>query len=204
MNNLCFQMVGSPEGRSRELDGPLSTLRVDAESCAPQSLDLWSDDVGCIHTEPHAEGALRIGEDLLATLVCRICSATADPHWWLVPKSAVMELNGIRPLPLATIEPGDLLTAGNRCWLVTMLWTLQPAPAPEHVAARECPVCGGPLSLAPVVRCPCGRYYHLEKPDDPGDSQSLNCFLTGPCGVCHREASLEPKFLPSAEERLLL
>jgi hypothetical protein len=45
---------------------------------------------------------------------------------------------------------------------------------------------------------------HLERPDQPDDSQALNCYLlAGSCGVCGRSSNLEPSLLPVPDETLV-
>ena len=70
-------------------------------------------------------------------------------------------------------------------------------------STRPCPVCGGELGWAPDVECPCGRWMHLERPDRPGDKDSLNCYLEADeCGECRRRTSLDPQFVPEVPEKL--
>jgi hypothetical protein len=144
------------------------------------------------------------GSEVIARLACEAPPLPADPQWWIAPRSQNLAINGLRPLPLAAIEPGDILSHGSFRWLVTNIWKPVPFTAPESIAERDCPICGGKLGLAPIIRCPCGRFYHLERPDDLSDSQALNCYFPGPCGVCHRTPGLDPDLLPGAEEKLLV
>lgn len=203
MSNLCFQPVMNSARplMSKPPDAPVPLLRIEMDRCTVEPLDLWADDKGGLEYAPHQPKPDKTNR--LATILCRAQGPHADPQWWLVPHSRNVALNGVRPLSLAVVEPGDLLTAGTHRWLITTLWSPQSAPAPEAIKNRECPVCGGKLEVAPVVRCPCGRYYHLEKPDDPDNKDALNCYLSGACSVCHRAPSLEPVFLPNAEEKWL-
>ena len=115
----------------------------------------------------------------------------------------IVILNGARTLPLAVIDAGDLLTLGAATWFLASEWTPEPQAAPPELADRPCPVCGGELKLAPVVRCVCGRYAHLEDRSAPGDPQLLNCYLAGPCGVCQRAPSLNSVLVPEPPDKLL-
>lgn len=139
----------------------------------------------------------------LLTLLCRDGGAP-QPSWLMLPLDRDLLHNGVRPLPLAVLQPGDVLAVGEYRWFAAEVWQASPFPAPASVAERECPVCGGYLSAANVVQCPCGRYYHLEMPEDPDNENALNCYLTaGECGLCHKEPSLEPQFLPTPPEELI-
>jgi len=140
---------------------------------------------------------------LLATLSCRQNTAD-DATWWLINHSQQLTVNGIRPLSLCALEPGDLIAVKQEYWMVTVLWTPEPEPVPEKLADRDCPVCGGKLKLAPVIPCACGRYYHLENPQEPDNTELLNCYLTsGACGMCHREPTLEQQLIPEPHEKML-
>ena len=142
--------------------------------------------------------------EVVAVLWATGSGATAA--WYLLPRSERLAINGLcPPLPLARLEPGGLLGVGRECWMVAAVWQPQPMPAPPELAAKKCPVCGGPLSLAPVVQCgECGRWTHLERPDEPNSTEALNCFLAGGmCGECKRPASLAPQITPEPPEKLL-
>jgi hypothetical protein len=139
--------------------------------------------------------------EAFATVMARPTSAGSG--WWLVPSCDGLTINGVVPLPLSALEAGDLLAVGSDWWLVVSQWTAEPAPAPAELADKPCPVCGGTLRLAPVCRCRCGRYYHLEAPQNPDDGQALNCYLAGPCGLCSRPPSLEPMLSPEPPAKLL-
>ena len=115
-------------------------------------------------------GEVPPGDDdrLLFTLICLESSPPGQPvqrEWLLLRRDRTLQVNGIPVLPIATLEPGSLIAAGRQRWLVTSLWRPAPHAVPDAVKDVDCPVCGAPLSLAPVVRCACGRYMHLEKPD---------------------------------------
>lgn len=146
------------------------------------------------------DASVDAGTDLLAEL--KLGDSPSGVTWWLAPRVPALTINGLAPLPLAALEAGDLLAVGPQHWFVAALWIVQPQPAPDSLADRPCPVCGGALSLAPVCQCPCGRYYHLEKPGASDDEDALNCYLAGPCGLCGREPTLDPQLLPDPPERL--
>jgi len=129
--------------------------------------------------------------------------STSGPLCYLVPRDQALFLDGVKPLPLAALTPGSLLSLGPRRWLVTMRCQPKPAPASAELAERKCPVCGGELKLAPIVQCPCGRYYHLEKPDAGAGEDVLNCYLASACGLCNRPPSLAPVLVPEPPEKLL-
>jgi len=58
--------------------------------------------------------------------------------------------------------------------------------------------------MAPVVQCACGRWTHLERPEQPQSPDALNCYLAaGTCGDCGRAATLKPQIVPEPPEKLL-
>ncbi len=176
-------------------------LCVSSSDCEENPPILWITKQGGLRISPAQK--VRETSRRMASLLHRE-SAGANPQWLLTPLSEELLHNGIRPLPLAIIEPGEVLAFEGQCWLTSELWQPTPAPAPEKIAEKECPVCGGALKLAPVIQCPCGRYYHLEHPETPDDPQALNCYLTaGMCGLCERKPSLDPQFLPLPPEELI-
>jgi hypothetical protein len=139
--------------------------------------------------------------DSTALGVLRPGSAGAD--WLLLTANEGLLLNGAKPLPLAVVEPGDLIAAGSNVWFVTTEWVPKPAEVSAELADRPCPVCGGELKLAHVVRCVCGRYAHLEDPTAPDDPALLNCYLASPCGLCGRAPSLSPVLVPEPPVELV-
>ena len=194
MRTLCLHPVQAP-GQS----GQPEYLLIRSTDCRDIPLGLWT-----------AAGKLMLSADASVPEGERVANflyrdaANGNSQWFLSAMSSRLMHNGVRPLPLAIVEPGDLLAVDDRRWLVTELWQPVPAPAPERIAEKECSVCGGRLKLAPVIQCPCGRYYHLEHPESPGDPQALNCYLTaGMCGLCERKPSLTPQFLPPPPEELI-
>jgi hypothetical protein len=142
--------------------------------------------------------------DLPGTLLAEVAARTSGgtPAWWLAPRSASLLVNGLAPLALTLLAPGDLLAFAAHWWLTVSQWTPQPGPAPAEMAEKPCPVCGMPLNLAPVAQCPCGRYYHLEKPEGNEEADALNCFLAGPCRMCSRTPTLAPVLMPEPSAKL--
>jgi hypothetical protein len=148
-----------------------------------------------------APASQQAGESLA---VLRGQPSSAGVVWWLVARSPALAVNGSRPLPLTALQPGDLVTVGaDVCWLVVEEWAASPSPAPPELAGRPCPVCGGELGCAPVCRCVCGCYAHLEEPGAPDPAKVLNCYLSGPCSLCGRRPTLEPVLVPEPSEKLL-
>ncbi len=169
--------------------------------CEKSPLVFWKSQAGEIQATPAADVGKKANR--FARLLYRE-SANANPQWLFAPLSMHVMHNGIRPLPLAIIEPGHVIAFEDQSWLITELWRPVPMPAPERIADKECSVCGGAMKLANVIQCPCGRYYHLENPETPDDPNALNCYLSaGMCGLCERKPSLEPQFLPVPPEELI-
>lgn len=164
------------------------------------------DENGNLAAEPveHVDNPLGgpCGDGALALL--RWSAAGRDPAWLLMPCSDDVGLNGMTPpFPLARLEPGDLLSSGDRFWMIATLWRPEAVEAPADLRDKPCPVCGGNLAVAPVIQCPCGRWVHLENPAEPDNPDALNCFLaSGVCGGCGRRASLEPQVIPDVPEKL--
>jgi hypothetical protein len=125
--------------------------------------------------------------------------------WYLAAGCGELGVNGISPpLPVMRLEPGALLSVGDRFWMVSVLWQPAAVDAPDELRDKSCPVCGGELQVAPVVQCVCGRWMHLERPEEPSDPNALNCYLVSDtCGNCGRPTSLSPQVLPEISERLL-
>jgi hypothetical protein len=201
MNNLCLLPVTtSPQSRGSR---PSHVVHVPTPVQGNTVVGLGLDQEGGLAVaapaasgESGSPGRLSLVAELLGQ------AAQANPSWWLVPRSPALLINGMRPLPLASLQAGDLLAAGAGSWLVTSQWSPEPLPAPAELADRPCPVCGGALRLAPVCQCPCGRFYHLESPAAKDGDQLLNCYLAGPCGLCGRLPTLEPVLLLEPPEKL--
>ena len=197
LQRLTLLPVGPLAADPRSAPGPLSL----PHAAGPvQGVGLWRDDGGTLRAATPAEDEAGSWE-LLAELAAR--PTAAGPAWWLAPRCEALTINGAVPLPLAALEGGDLLAAGSHWWLVATEWAPEPMAAPADLADKPCPVCGGALKLAPVCRCPCGRYYHLESPQTADGGQALNCDLAGPCGLCGRRPSLEPVLFPEPPAKLL-
>jgi hypothetical protein len=162
--------------------------------------ELAHDPVAC------GKSAMQIPSDdgSILGLLHRTMDGAAE-SWFLIACSSRVGINGKTPaLPLAAIELGDLLTIGERGWMISTLWKPEPVAAPAELRNRPCPVCGGELGFAPVVQCACGRWSHLENPSDTDDPNALNCFLkAGLCGECGRRASLEPQIIPDVPASLI-
>jgi len=204
METLCLQPAMELPRGQREAVQPVCLT---AELCAQSPRDVWMMDDGRLVAV--ASGQMPAGEEdrLLFSLTCLESSGAGQAtqrEWLLLRRDRALQVNGIPVLPVASLEPGYLLALGSQRWLVASLWKPTPRPAPAAVMNSDCPVCGAPLSAAPVVQCPCGRYMHLEKPDEPNDPQALNCYLlAGTCGLCGRPPSLEPSLLPEPDETLV-
>jgi hypothetical protein len=175
----------------------LAAVRVPAPGSRGESLCV------CVGADGGLEVASPAAGGRAAVAALRFHPSPLGLDWWLVPRHASLAINGVAPLPLAALEPGDLLSVGPAWWLVASLWEPEPGPAPAELAEKQCPVCGGALALAPVCQCPCGRYYHLESPGaSPADDEVLNCYLAGPCGLCGRQPTLEPVLWPDPPDKL--
>jgi hypothetical protein len=126
--------------------------------------------------------------------------------WYLVPHAQDLQLNGKRPLSLAALEPGDIVSVGSGDWWVAQLFTPTRIDPPENLAGKCCPVCGFDLVelKIPVVGCSCGRtFYHLEKPEEPDNPDVLNCWLkANQCASCQQPCSMEPRLIPEAPIKL--
>jgi hypothetical protein len=210
VREICLlKLTGWRRGDDGQRAGA-SRVRIDEGAALGAPFGLWLDAGNELAARPLAQRgdadceAAR-GATLLATLKC--VSEDRHPAWYLVPRSHRLGINGtVPPLPLVRVEPGALLSVDGEFWLVCSVWQPKPGPAPPEVADRPCPVCGGKLGEAPVVQCPtplCGRWTHLERPDDPRSEDALNCYLAADCPNCHHPATLDPLFVPDPHEKLL-
>lgn len=127
----------------------------------------------------------------------------SDVSWYLLPLAAIVSVNGLSPLPLVRLDSGSVLTFGCRGWWVATLFSPTPQAAPPELQDKLCPVCGGPLGLAPVVRCPCGRWSHLERPDAPQSAEALNCYIAAAACICGRATTLSPEICPRPPQTFL-
>lgn len=204
METLCLQPAMEPARGPREVAPPIC---LPAELCTQLPRDVWLMKDGRLVAVAGGEMPASDEDRLLFSLTCLESGDTgqqAQREWLLLRRDRTLQLNGVPVLPVASLEPGHLLAVGSHRWLVASLWKPTPRPAPLAVMNSDCPVCGAPLSAAPVVQCPCGRYMHLEKPTEPNDPQALNCYLlAGTCGLCGRPPSLEPSLLPEPDETLV-
>lgn len=142
----------------------------------------------------------------LAAIIKRVTVEGAS-NWYAVPASDSVGVNGVaRPLPLIRLAPGSLFSVGQRFWWVTGVMKPDPQPAPPEIADTLCPICGCKLSAAPVVQClgpNCGRWTHLERPDEPGSEEALNCYLMADkCGDCLQPNTLDPVLVPEPPAQL--
>lgn len=145
----------------------------------------------------------RSAANFLATLY--IVPVDHSCEMYLIGAQDSVQLNGRRPFVVANIQPGDLIAAHGATWMVVTLWRPEPMEAPSESADKCCPVCGGPLALAPVVRHTCGRFYHLERPDTPENTDVLNCYLAaGACSGCDLPLGLEPLVLPAHAQEMIV
>lgn len=183
---------------------------IDETNASRTAFGLWMQSSGVLRAGPldsideNSSGPVD-GEELLAAIKC--CEEDGTPVWHCVPRSSRLGIDGTTPLSLARVEPGTLLSVDRDFWLLTRLWRPEAKPAPEEIAQLACPVCGDPLSAAPVVECPtpgCGRYTHLERPEEPDSADALNCFLVAEaCGGCGQATTLKPVLLPEVDQKLL-
>jgi hypothetical protein len=159
---------------------------------------------GLLSAQPIAAAAHGCDEGTPVAYVRRQQQDEAEV-WFVAPCSPSFSLNGqAPPLQLTTLEPGALLSIGTTFWLASLLWSPIPAAAPEYLAEKRCPVCGGELKLAPIVQCLCGRWVHLERPDVPDDPDALNCFFEGgQCGSCGHPATLDTQCVPEPTAALV-
>ncbi len=204
MRELAFLCVVS-ESPQRVCAGSDAVLPVKSATVCSQSSELWATRDGRLRVTPLSSAPMADTDETLVATVWYAADA-GHPVWYLVSRSSRLAVNGSLPLPLARLEPGCLFSLGRTAWFVSTLWRPVPQSAPPEVADKPCPLCGAPLSAAPVVQCPspgCGRWMHLERPEDPDSQDTLNCYLTsGQCGDCHRTTSLEPLWVPEPHDKL--
>ena len=214
MQQICLYKLASWQPPTKDQPAAAEELvRIDEEVAAETAFGLWHDRAGSLRTAALSGGgeAASISEagkpsPPLAALRCIEEDGTSA--WYAAVYSERLGINGTTPpLPLARLEPGALLSIDGHFWLVTSVWQPHPQPAPAEVAASRCPVCGGKLSEAPVVQCPdpnCGRWTHLERPDQPDSGKFLNCYLAAPeCPECHHATTIDPALVPEPHEKVL-
>jgi hypothetical protein len=95
-----------------------------------------------------------------------------------------------------------LLAIDGEFWHFAIRWTPEVSQPPERLRQKPCPVCGCPLEAAPAVQCLCGRWTHLQNPNQPDDPEALNCFLHVEKCLCQRRPSLQPLTEPELPESL--
>jgi hypothetical protein len=207
MNALVFVPVLSNElVRDRAAHLPTQPIQCNLRDAAAFSLRMTDGrQLTSEKIETHDSIHEIVGSDASLVGLLHLAAGGAAPSWMLIARSNHIGLNGQTPtLPIAAIGPGDLLSIGEQCWMVSSLWRPEPIDAPAELRDKPCPVCGGELGVARVVQCSCGRWSHLENPDAPDDPNALNCFLkAGACGECGRRASLEPQMIPEVPDSLL-
>ena len=198
MRSLKFETVTGLADRHGRHD---LSLQIDERTPQDATLGLWQRRDGSIFADDFQDAGLdavklRADRTLLAQLRCVDEDDTRS--WYLVPHTRKLALNSqVQLLPIVRLEAGTLLSIGQQYWLITTLWTPKQSDAPAQLAHKPCAVCGAALELSPVVQCSCGRWSHLERPEDPDDDEALNCYLiSGHCGGCGREASLEAQTFP--------
>ena len=84
-----------------------------------------------------ARVAAAVQPDLVAELKSH--GSPSGVTCWLAPRDAALAINGLAPLPLAALEPGDLLAVGPQHWFVAALWAAEPQPAPEALTSAPVP-----------------------------------------------------------------
>lgn len=206
MRRLCFLPL---TGTSRDCGGPrVAPAEVEEGPDIDQTYALAVRGDGSLVILPLAGEGLP-GEsgdsNARAVALLRAAGRSEDRAWYLIARDGDLAVNGLcPPLPLIRLDPGAVLSLGRHGWLVTAMWEPKPVAAPADLADKPCPVCGGPLRLAPVVQCVCGRWTHLERPDASHAPDALNCYLvSGACGACGRSATLEPQISPEPPQKLL-
>jgi hypothetical protein len=127
----------------------------------------------------------------------------AETTWFLLSGCKTLAVNGSPLLPIRQLDPGSVLSLGSKCWWISSFWQPRPVDAPADLADKLCPVCGATLGLVPVVRCACGRWTHLERPEEPTSQEALNCYLAAPSCPCGLPATLEAQISPEPPGRLL-
>jgi hypothetical protein len=126
------------------------------------------------------------------------CEEAGIPMVFTVPLDRGLRLNGLAPLGLRAMHPGDVLSFKGASLLLVRRFRPEPAPVPEPLAAKPCPVCGEELRAAPACACECGSRMHLEAPEEgPESRRSLNCYLSVRiCKKCGKETGLEERLIP--------
>jgi hypothetical protein len=197
-NTLGFLPVIRPAGSPSPAGAAILPVLVPLAVGSPMSLIADAD--GGLSVRPSSDVADEPGT-LLAELKSR--PSNGSDGWWLAARSRRLTVNGLLPFALTLLSPGDLLAFDEHWWMTVSEWKAQTQPAPAEMAEKPCPVCGMALNIAPVVQCPCGRFYHLENAEASDPAEVLNCFLAGPCRMCNRQPSLTPVLMPEPPAKLL-
>jgi hypothetical protein len=123
--------------------------------------------------------------------------AAAPPEAVVVPAEggAPILLNGIRPLGLGVLGPGDVLSVGGENWLAVRRFRAEPGPAPPEVASKSCPVCGMALSLAACAMHHCGVFMHFSGGGE--GSGDLDCYVrSSTCTACGGTIAAGEELIP--------
>lgn len=190
-------------GGFRQLESA-TVAKATAATVHGKACELWLTRDGLLQT---AAPGSSFCSDALAKMAAVLWSVDEGGHqaWYLTPRNGRVAINGSPPLPLARLEPGDLLAVDQTLAFASTSWAPVAQAAPADIADKPCPLCGEPLSVASVVQCPdCGLWTHLERPEEPDSTEALNCHLLGgQCSQCHRTASLERILIPEPPEKLM-
>ena len=198
METLIFEPVTPPADPL--LPRPLPDDRGIPLALMAETYGLRRDEDGCLIAERQCDPRLLTTGEFVARLHIR--QVAGDCELVLIAAARSVQVNGRRPFRLAIIQPGDLLSIEDATWMLVKLWRPEPADAPPELAGKPCPVCGGALGLAPVVRHTCGRWYHFQRPDAPDDVDALNCYLAaGSCSGCSAPLTMEPVAIPDVAGR---
>jgi hypothetical protein len=218
MNDIAFVQVGGANQAAAATLPFGEVVQLATAVAMEKGLGLWCSAAGTLQVKPfpstkksrvrtmkRTAPSSRNGRALVFIVKCVAVEGSLE--WYAVPTSDSVGINGLaRPLPLIRLEPGSLFSVGQRFWWVTGVRKLDPQPAPPEIADTLCPICGCKLSVAPVVQClgqNCGRWTHLERPDEPSSEEALNCYLIADkCGDCLHPTTLDPVLSPEPPAQL--
>jgi hypothetical protein len=113
MKTLCLHAIHADHRSASQSPEPLLVTSGDCEDCP---LVFWKANDGDIKVTKASE--VRKKAERFASLLYRE-SGGSNPTWLLAPLSRQVMHNGIRPLPLAIIEPGQVLAFESKTWLIT-------------------------------------------------------------------------------------
>jgi len=136
--------------------------------------------------------------EVVATFRCIPGKSPSEiAQMYVVPSTPGFRLNGVAPVKMKAIKPGDLVTAFEKSWLVVRRFRPVPQEAPEEVRDKECYVCRNPLHIAKVCRCLCPTFFHLEDPGGDSNGDGLNCYLSlEHCPICGEEIHMGERLFP--------